>query len=246
MFTPARREAVRRQLLDGARRDTRIVAAAITGSAAHNGEDAWSDIDLAFGLGEGADRDAVVADWTKALERDWQAVHYWDLPSGPSLFRVFLLPDGLEVDISFTPASAFGPSTPTFNLVFGVPGKPPALPGPDTRRLIGIAWHHVLHARASIERGRLWQALHLISVLRDHVFTLAGTRLGLPTTAGKGFDAMPSELRTSLQRSLAASLDAGELRQALAACATSLLEEVARHDAALAASLATPLRHALE
>lgn len=246
MFTPARRDAVRRQLLDGARRDERIVAAAITGSAAQNGEDAWSDIDLAFGLADGADRDAVLADWTMSLERDWQAVHYWDLPFGPSLFRAFLLPDGLEVDISFTPASAFGPYTPSFSLVFGVPGKPPALPAPDTRRLIGIAWHHVLHARASIERERLWQAVHLISALRDHIFTLAGIRLGLPTTAGKGFDALPVELRTSLQRSLIASLDAGELRQALAASADALLDEVARHDPAVAASLTGPLRRALK
>lgn len=246
MFTAARRDAVRKQLLDAARRDGRIVAAAVTGSAARKAEDRWSDLDLAFAVADDADRDGVVADWTQRLHQDWQAVHYWDLPFGPSLFRVFLLPDALEVDLSFTPAPVFGPSTPSFTLVFGAAGRPAAPPASDTRRLVGIAWHHVLHARASIERDRPWQALHLISVLRDHVFMLAGIRLGLSTTAGKNYDAMPEELRAALRPSLVATLSAGELRRALAACLEAFLEEAAHLDAGLAASLTGALRHAVE
>ncbi len=35
------------------------------------------------------------------------------------------------------------------------------------------AWHHALHARASIGRGRLWQAEYWIGAVRDLVLALA-------------------------------------------------------------------------
>lgn len=241
MFTAGDRARVRESLLEHAERDERIVSAAITGSGALAAEDRWSDVDLAFAVAETADRDHVVADWTRTLEDDLGAVHHWDLPFGESLFRVFLLPSGLEVDISFTPPAAFGAYTPKFKLVFGSYKELPAPASSDVRELVGYSWHHARHAHASIERNKPWQAVHLISILRGNVFALACTRLGLPAAVWKGFDALPSELRERLEPSLVASLDPSELRRALGVCTDELLDEIAQHDPKLASALAGPL-----
>src|ERR1035441_2747454 len=64
MFTPEERARLRSDLLAYAASDQRISGAAITGSAAAAREDRWSDIDLAFGVGEPADLPNVLADWT--------------------------------------------------------------------------------------------------------------------------------------------------------------------------------------
>ena len=50
MFTPADRERIRAAIIERARDDRRITGVAITGSASVGREDAWSDIDLGFGV----------------------------------------------------------------------------------------------------------------------------------------------------------------------------------------------------
>jgi predicted nucleotidyltransferase len=50
MFTEGHRHRVRARLIERARLDDRITGAAITGSAARDAEDRWSDIDLFFGV----------------------------------------------------------------------------------------------------------------------------------------------------------------------------------------------------
>jgi hypothetical protein len=64
MFTPDQRARVRSDVLEYAAHDPPISGAAITGSAAVDGEDKWSDIDLAFGLANPADQPGVLSDWT--------------------------------------------------------------------------------------------------------------------------------------------------------------------------------------
>ena len=39
--------------------------------------------------------------------------------------RLFLLPDALQVDLSFSPAEGFGPKGPDFRLLFGTASPPP-------------------------------------------------------------------------------------------------------------------------
>ena len=48
VFSISAREALRDRLIAAARADDRITAAAVVGSGANDGEDAWSDIDLAL------------------------------------------------------------------------------------------------------------------------------------------------------------------------------------------------------
>src|SRR6266513_1218401 len=108
MFTPEERARVRERVFELAREDERITGGALTGSGSTGAEDAWSDIDTAFGFSEGADREEIMHDWTDALERELDIAHVFDLPHGPTLYRVLLLSNGLEVDYSLTPAAEFG------------------------------------------------------------------------------------------------------------------------------------------
>src|SRR5690349_5448125 len=107
MFTIEERDRVRARLLELAEADPDVSGAAITGSYAAGGGDEWSDIDLSFGID--GELDPALERWTEVLQGEFAAIHDWDLPLGSTIYRVFLLPDWLQVDISFTPASDWGP-----------------------------------------------------------------------------------------------------------------------------------------
>ncbi|MGC9670576.1 hypothetical protein ACNTMW_29030 [Planosporangium sp. 12N6] len=235
MFATEERDRIRAHLLDQARADPAVVGAAIIGSHAADRSDRWSDIDVTFAI-EG-DLDAVLERWTRRLYGDFAALHHWDLRAGATIYRVFLLPGWLEVDIAFAPAAEFGPRGPNWRAVFGRPSKvePVALPRGD--HLTGLAWHHALHARACIERRRWWQAEYWISAVRDQVLALACLRLGHPTEYAKGAHLLPEQLTAPLEATLVRSLDEAELRRALAAAATVLATELAYTDPALATRL---------
>jgi predicted nucleotidyltransferase len=82
MFTPEERAHLRSDLLDYASRDSRISGAAITGSAAEEREDPWSDIDLAFGVFDAAELPNVLFDWTARMYHQHLALHHLDVKSG--------------------------------------------------------------------------------------------------------------------------------------------------------------------
>jgi hypothetical protein len=241
VFSVAEREEIRARLLASAQADARVVSAAITGSAAGGSEDAWSDVDLALGIADGVAVDAVIADWTELVRREFEPVHHWDLPFGPTIFRVFLLANGLQVDLAFTPAAQFGAYGPNFRLVFGeqVEREPAGAPARD--ELVGFAWLYVLHARSSIERRQFWKAEYFISGARDYVLTLACARLALPAADARGFDRLPNEVKARLKGAFVQSLEPDELRRALRVVTDVLLQEVREQDPALAARLAGPL-----
>ena len=120
MFTVEQRDALLEQVLVLGREDERVVAGAVVGSlAVEAGGDRFSDVDLTFGVA-GDDQVAdVLDDWTRSLIDELDAVPLVDLQRGPSTYRVFLLPDALQLDLSVTPASQFRPAGPRFRLVFG-------------------------------------------------------------------------------------------------------------------------------
>jgi predicted nucleotidyltransferase len=235
MFTVQERDRVRERLLEFAEADPGVAAAAVTGSHAVGKGDQWSDIDLAFAIDGGLPE--ALERWTELLSEDFDALHHWDLPWGWTVYRVFLLPGCLEVDIAFTPRAQFGPHGPNWRIVFGeaVELAPDAPAHRD--ELVGRAWHHVLHAHACIERGKPWQAEYWISAIRDQVLALACLRLGHTTGYAKGADLLPPELTASLVPTLVCSLEESELRRALAAAAVALAAELERTDVALAARL---------
>jgi hypothetical protein len=237
MYSASERDAVRSRLLDYARADENIVAAGVTGSSAIGAEDAWSDVDLSFGITDGADIASVIDEWTALLEREFGAMHHWDLVSPTTTFRVFLLPGSLEVDLGFTPRTHFAAYGPRFRPVFGELATREAPPPPAVREEIGLGWHHVLHARACIERGKPWQAEWLISAIRDHVITLACVRLGLEPYFARGADRLPLDLREAIEPTLVSSLQLRDLRRTLRAAADALVAEVREHDTDLATRL---------
>jgi predicted nucleotidyltransferase len=235
VFKVRERDRVREELLRRAEADAGVVGAAVTGSYVADGGDEWSDVDLALSirgeLGPALER------WTRLLSEEFVAIHHWDLPWGSTVYRVFLLPDWLQVDIAFTPEADFGPRGPNWRTVFGSTVEVGMTPPRDTRELVGYAWHAVLHARICIERGKPWQAEWDIARVRENVLALACARLGYPTRFAKGADLLPRDLTAPLEETLVRSTDGAELRRALRAAAMAFAEELERADADLAAKL---------
>ena len=241
MFTPTDRTRLRERLVSDARADDRITGAALTGSTAAGREDRWSDIDLAVSVAAGADMSEVMADWTARLYAGHGAVTHLDLRRGGTVYRVYLLDTTLQVDIAFSPAAEFGSIGPTFRLVFGDINPPRPAPEPVVADLIGMGWLYALHARSSIERGRVWQAEYMVSGIREHVLALACVRHGLPATQGRGVDRLPSTVTDAIAATLVRAADPTELRRAFRAATAALRTEIGHVDAALAERLDPPL-----
>src|SRR5262245_40549124 len=163
MFSEAERERLRKELLELGRKDGRISGGAITGSASRDALDRWSDIDLAFGVRTADQLGAVLDDFTRYMQLEHDAVDTLDVRRNPWIYRVFLLPTTLQVDLAFAPATDFGALAPSFKLVFGTAREPRVLPARDPRELLGYGWLYALHARSSIARGRPWQALYMLN-----------------------------------------------------------------------------------
>jgi hypothetical protein len=152
------------------------------------------------------------------------------------------------VDIAFAPEGEFGPTAPTFRLLFGrAADRMPAdgaASGVAERAasLAGMAWLYALHARSSLARGRVWQAEYMISGVRDHVLALACVRYGVPAVQGRGMDQLPAEVLAGFAAGLVRSVEAGELERAFRAVTESLIAEIGLADDGLAGRLSGVLR----
>ncbi|HST06370.1 MAG TPA: hypothetical protein VLQ48_16785 [Chloroflexia bacterium] len=226
MFSEEQRNQVRDCVLNMARSDPRVTAGALTGSAAASREDEWSDVDVAFGIAEGHSVAAVLDDWTRELERELGVLHYWDLPSGSSIYRVFLLPTGMEIDIGVTPGQDFGARGPAFRKLFGTTGEPLPSTPPDAQHIVGLGWHHIFHARSSIERGKLWRAEYWIGQVREKTLTLACLRFGKDAYHGRGIDSLPDAVKVPLEGTLVCALEVGELRRCLRVATLCFISEL--------------------
>ena len=225
LFTVEDRERVRERVLELAAADERVVAGAVVGSLAHGDGDRWSDLDLTFAVADGTPVLDVLTDWTRSVVDGFDAVHLFDLPSGATIYRVFLLPGCLQFDLSFTPASAFGAGGPKFKLLFGEAVERPYVGPPPAHELFGYAVHHALRARFCIERGRYWEAEYWISAVRDYALSLACRRRDLPARYGRGFDGLPADVLDGFSGALIGSLERAELLRALERAVGGLLRE---------------------
>jgi predicted nucleotidyltransferase len=234
VFTVEERSAVRDHVLRLAGQDLRIVAAAEVGSLARGSADRWSDLDLTFAVTEGIAVEDVLADWTTGLATAFGATELFDLPLRSTVYRVFLVPGCLQVDLSFTPVPDFREGA-GFRLLFGTAaaGRGTATPQP-ARDVFGLAVHHGVRARVSIERGRHWQAEHWISGVREQAFVLACRRHGLEPSHGRGYDDLPADVRAEFDAALVRALTRDELLRSLAA-AIDVLRRQSDEVAALAA-----------
>ena len=236
MFTVKQRDALRERVLSLAEGDERAVAGAAVGSLAVDGGDRFSDLDLTFGIVDHVRVADVLDDWTHTLFDELDAVHLADLERGPTIYRVFLLPDALQLDLSMTPAAQFRPAGPRFRLLFGetaADGEPkPPVAGdifigtPSVAHdLFGWGVIYALHARACIERGRLWQAEHYVGALRDHALSLACLRQGLAPVQARSYDDLSAETLARFEDAHVGAVEPGALRTALASSVLALMHE---------------------
>jgi hypothetical protein len=230
VFTVDERQRVRESLLDMAHADGRVVAGAEVGSGFQGGGDRWSDLDLTFALRSGVSIGDVLTDWTADLHRRFGAVHLFDLPSQSSIYRVFLLPGCLQVDLSFTPEADFGARGPEFTLLFGSAMDMPFPQPPPVDHMFGLAVHHAVRARFSIERGRLWQAEYWITALRHEALSIACRQRGFGAGYGRGYDKLPQEILTRFEGALVQSLEREHLLRALGCGVDGLLAVVGDSD----------------
>jgi hypothetical protein len=238
VFTVEQRDALRERLLRLAEEDERVVAGAAVGSLAVDGGDCFSDLDLTFGIAGDVPVVDVLNDWTRTLIDELEAVHLADLARGSTTYRVFLLPEALQFDLSMTPAAQFRPAGPRFRLLFGETATdesevstPPGagglfIPTPAVAGdLFGWGVIYVLHARACIERGRVWQAEHYVGAVRDHALSLACLRQGLPAVQARRYDDLPAETLARFEAAHVGALEPEMLRAALAASVLALMGE---------------------
>jgi hypothetical protein len=238
VFTVEQRDALREHLLQLAEEDERAVAGAAVGSLAVDGGDRFSDLDLTFGIADHVSAAEVLDDWTRTLIGERDAVHLADLARGPTTYRVFLLPGALQFDLSMPPAALFRPAGTRFRLLFGetaagdseVPTPQVAgdlfIPTPSVAHdLFGWGVIYALHARACIERGRVWQAEHYAGAVRDHALSLACLRQGLPAVQARGFDDLSAETLARFEDAHVSAVEPGALRAALAASVLALMRE---------------------
>jgi hypothetical protein len=239
MFTVQQRDALLERVLGLGREDERVVAGAVVGSlAVEAGGDRFSDVDLTFGVA-GDDQVAdVLDDWTRSLIDELDAVPLVDLQRGPTTYRVFLLPDALQLDLSVTPASQFRPAGPRFRLVFGETAADDSEAPPPPARgelfistpavsgdIFGWGVIYALHSRACIERGRARQAEHYVGGVRDHALALACLREGVAAAQARGYDDLSVETLARYEEAHVGSLEPEALRAALAASVVALTRE---------------------
>lgn len=232
VFSVEERDRVRDHVSELASSDRRVAAAAVVGSLAHGAGDRWSDLDLTFAVADDASIDEVIRDWTRDLTQELDAIHLFDLSSPPAIYRVFLLPGCLQVDLSFASASEFWARGPSFRLLFGDAVEAPhdvAKSSPASAdHLFGLAVHHAVRARVCVERGRHWQAEHWIGGIREYVLALACLRHGLNASHGRGFDDLPAAELEPLDQALVRSVDREELLRALRSAVAGLMRESAQ------------------
>src|SRR5206468_7504629 len=119
------------------------------------------------------------------------------------------------------------PAGPRFRLLFGetAAGESEVSTPPVAGDLFGWGVIYALHARACIERGRVWQAEHYVGAVRDHALSLACLRQGLPAVQARGYDDLSAETLARFEHAHVSATEPGPLRAALAASVLALMRE---------------------
>lgn len=241
VFAPEQRELIRSELIARAEADPAIVAAAVVGASA-TGADRWSDLDLTFAVARSASISNVMQAWTNYVIATYAAAHLFDIAAGSTIYRVFLFPGALQVDLSFGPEGEWGSRGPRFHLLFGEADDLPTGEPSPVAHLLGYAAHHLVRVRVCIERGRFWQAEHWLHEARDVAMTLACRRHGLDEAYTRGFDQLPETIQDRYREMVIATLDRDALERVLPLVTGALLEEAQ----ALVPGITDPIRPVLQ
>lgn len=165
-----------------------------------------------------------------------------DVRAGPALYRVFLLTNSLQLDISFWPTGTLSPTgNEPLELLFGEVTTPTPHDPPDPYGLAGWGWLYALHARSAIARHRNWQGVQMLQGLRDQVISLSCLRHGVPPHQGRGVDQLPPSILVDLAATLPAEATSTALATAYTVAVQLLSDEIKHFDTALADRLSGPL-----
>ena len=211
------RDAVRDHILRAAQNDPRIVSAAVVGSLADGPGDEWSDLDLTFGVAADASVSELLEAWMHDLAKTFDAAHLLDVATSETTYRVFLLPQWMQVDLSFTAKAALRAPGEAFRQLFGPYDMAPSEPSPEPDQFFAWGALYARHADVGIRRGRLGHPEYCVSGVRDHALTLACLRRDLPLAYGKGSDSLPAPVAEAAEDALVRSVGPDELRRALRA-----------------------------
>lgn len=138
------------------------------------------------------------------------------------MYRVFILPGCLQLDLSFSPAKEFGAMGKHFKLLYGEQYEKPQPELPSADELYGWLIHHLIRARFSFERNRFWQAEFWLSEARDYALKLACIANGLNPDYGRGFDDLPEEILSLLNNSFISALNQNEISRVIKNIITAL------------------------
>ena len=90
-------------------------------------------------------------------------------------------------------------------------------------------------------RGRPWQSVYFLQRIRNRMLSLASERRGLDSQDFVHIDELPQDETFPLEATLVPNLERDVLLDAIELATRAFLEELARHDQALADRLAEPL-----
>ncbi len=226
MYSIEDRNSIQNSIIALAKNDDRITDCAIVGSGSIEQQDVWSDIDLSFGIENGSDISNILEDWNNVMGNEFNAHVLFDLQYKESIYRVYLLPNALQVDLSFTRTEKFGALTDRFRLLFGKNNKREQKLPPDQKTVFGYAVLYALKARSSTERGRIWQANYFLEKLRENLMILKCTIDQLNPFDGRGFDRLPEDFLNKISKSMGTKLTSSELKYSLQLLTKLLINEV--------------------
>lgn len=215
MFTEQYRESIRERIISKAKEDKRIAAAAVIGSYAKGAVDRWSDIDLTFGVSKHFTIPEMLSSWAEYVSNEFNGKKIFDLQSGNTTYRVFILPGCLQLDLSFSPASDFGTIGGHFHLLFGKQ-FPKSLPEQQSvEDIFGYLIHHILRARFCAERNKLWQSEFWLNESRNYALKLACIAEGVSADYGRGLDDLPINVLRSFEETFIKKLSKDDLLRTL-------------------------------
>lgn len=190
----------------------------------------------------------VAAAWVERFYRELPVAHHYETAFGTTLVRGFLMDNGLEVDLAFTPSADFTVWAPvrvsfdrTGSATRAAESPEQWTPAPNWADEAGFAWHDVLHACVAVNRHKPWQALFYLQRVRNRTLSLASERHGLEALEVKHVDELPSPERDPLLATLVDRLDSDVLIMAIDVTTRAFLDELRRGDPALADRLTPPL-----
>jgi len=247
MFTETDRAAALARAVELLTDDRRVEAVVLTGSLGRGQGDRWSDIDLDAVIADEADVDAVTTEWETLAYREWPVVHHYATEFGTTRVRGFLLRDALLLDLAFQPVGDFEAWAPV-QVLFDRTGRvtkvaekwAPWSPTPDWRSEAGFAAHDVLHAWVAANRGRKWQAAYFLQRIRNRALALASERHGFDSDDFARVDDVPADETSPMEATLVPNLRSDVLHEAIDRATRAFLDELRRHDQALAERLTEP------